>query len=114
MIKTDLHFMKFKRSMRITLLLVLITLGVNVRAQFRIPGVLVIHTKATDGYFQVCMNRNCLRDAKVKNRNTRRGNRGKAVKRKRQQARYKVQRKKINKRDIIEVISNFEQQKIKS
>ena len=45
------------------LFLSLLTINARAVAQLGIPQVVVIHTEANEGYFQVCLNRNCVRNA---------------------------------------------------
>ena len=37
-------------------------------AQILIPGLVIMHTKKKEGYFQICMNRNCLNPSGKRNR----------------------------------------------
>lgn len=41
-------------------LLVILLVSTPSSAQILIPGLVVMHTKKKDGYFQICMNRDCI------------------------------------------------------
>ena len=53
------------------LFLSLLTINALAVAQLGIPQVVVIHTEANEGYFQVCLNRNCVRSAGEMRKNKR-------------------------------------------
>jgi len=97
------------RNLVILLFISIFLIKVEVKAQFFIPHVLVIHTKSNSDYFQVCLNPNCVdnaRKAKINRGLKRKRNRQMAKKNREKDAQVKRRERNGNQKTIDHSISH--------